>query len=154
MGAGAALAARLRGSSRRVFVLVSDAECNEGSLWEAVMFAAHHGLGNLVAVIDLNGQQAIGYTPDVLDLKPMAARWEAFGWNVAEVDEMDIGHVRVGQPALVTSPSLSEELTGTVEEVRASENQEIQDLLNRRTRVTEFDAEAYLLRLTQRRGRD
>ena len=55
-------AARLQGSARRVFVLVSDAECNEGSLWEAVMFAAHHRLANLVAIVDLNGQQALGYT--------------------------------------------------------------------------------------------
>ncbi len=89
MGAGAALAARIQGSSRRVFVLVSDAECNEGSLWEAVMFAAHHGLANLTAIVDLNGQQALGYTRDVLDLSPMAARWQAFGWHADEVDGHD-----------------------------------------------------------------
>jgi transketolase len=89
MGAGAALAARLQGSRRRVFVLVSDAECNEGSLWEAVMFAAHHRLSNLVAIIDLNGQQALGYTRDVLDLSPLAARWRAFGWDVVEADGHD-----------------------------------------------------------------
>ena len=90
IGAGAALAARLQGSSRRVFVLVSDAECNEGSLWEAVMFAAHHGLGNLVAIVDLNGQQAFGYTENVLSLTPMAPRWKAFGWDVHEVDGHDV----------------------------------------------------------------
>jgi transketolase len=88
-GAGAALAARLQGSSRRVFVLVSDAECNEGSLWEAVMFAAHRGLGNLVAIVDQNGQQALGYTEDVLDLSPLGERWRAFGWDVSEVDGHD-----------------------------------------------------------------
>jgi transketolase len=86
MGAGAALAARLQGSRRRVFVLVSDAECNEGSLWEAVMFAAHHRLANLVAIVDLNGQQAFGYTNQVLNLSPMTERWRAFGWDVHEVD--------------------------------------------------------------------
>jgi transketolase len=90
IGAGAALAARLQGSSRRVFVLVSDAECNEGSLWEAVMFAAHHRLGNLVAIVDLNGQQAFGYTENVLSLTPMAPRWRAFGWDVHEVDGHDV----------------------------------------------------------------
>jgi transketolase len=90
MGAGAALAARLQGSARRAFVLVSDAECNEGSLWEAVMFAAHHRLANLVAIIDLNGQQALGYTEDVLSLSPLAARWRAFGWDVHEVDGHDV----------------------------------------------------------------
>ena len=85
-GAGAALAARLQRSSRRVFVLVSDAECNEGSLWEAVMFAAHHRLSNLICIVDLNGQQALGYTEQVLNLSPMAERWKAFGWDVHEVN--------------------------------------------------------------------
>ena len=86
MGAGAALAARLQGLSRRAFVLVSDAECNEGSLWEAAMFAAHHKLSNLVAVVDVNGQQALGYTRDVVDLSPLAERWRAFGWHADELD--------------------------------------------------------------------
>ena len=90
MGCGAALAARLQGSKRRVFVLISDAECNEGSVWEAVMFAAHHKLSNLVVIIDLNGQQAFGYTKDVLALSPMVDRWKAFGWNTYQID----GHNR------------------------------------------------------------
>ena len=89
MAAGAALAARLQGSSRRAFVLLSDAECNEGSVWEAAMFAAHHGLSNLVALIDLNGQQALGHTEDVLDLSPMAERWRSFGWDVIEDDAVE-----------------------------------------------------------------
>ena len=86
MGAGAALAAGLQGASRRACVLVSDAECNEDSLWEAAMFAAHHKLSNLTAIVDVNGQQALGYTRDVLDLSPLAERWRAFGWDVDEVD--------------------------------------------------------------------
>ncbi len=90
MGAGAALAARLQRSPRRVFVLLSDAECNEGSVWEAAMFAAHHRLANLVALIDLNGQQALGYTDAILDLSPLATRWSAFGWHVQEVDGHDV----------------------------------------------------------------
>ena len=89
MAAGAALAARLQGSSRRVFTLLSDAECNEGSVWEAAMFAAHHGLSNLVALIDLNGQQALGHTKDVLDLSPFAERWRSFGWDVIEDDAIE-----------------------------------------------------------------
>lgn len=93
MGAGAALAARLQKSSRRVFVLVSDGECNEGSLWEAVMFAAHHHLSNLVAIVDLNGQQALGYTREVLNLTPMAERWRTFDWDVHEVDGHDINAI-------------------------------------------------------------
>jgi transketolase len=90
IGVGAALAARLLRSRRRVFVLVSDAECDEGSLWEAVMLAAHRRLSNLVAIVDLNGQQALGYTKDVLRLEPMAERWRAFGWDAHEVDGHDV----------------------------------------------------------------
>jgi transketolase len=90
LGAGAALAARLQGSDRRAFVLVSDAECNEGSLWEAAMFAAHQGLGKLTAIVDANGQQALGYTRDVLDLEPLAQRFAAFGWGTDEVDGHDV----------------------------------------------------------------
>lgn len=93
MGAGAAYAARLQGSRRRVFVLVSDAECNEGSLWEAVMFAAHHRLSNLVAIVDLNGQQALGHTAKVLDLSPLTERWRAFGWDAHEVDGHDLTRI-------------------------------------------------------------
>jgi len=90
IGVGAALAARMQRSVRRVFVLISDAECNEGSTWEAIMFAAHHRLANLIAIVDLNGQQALGYTNQVLSLTPMAERWRAFNWDVHEVDGHDV----------------------------------------------------------------
>jgi transketolase len=90
IGVGAALGARLKGSKRRSFVLISDAEMNEGSVWEAVMFAAHAQLGNLVTIVDLNGQQALGYTRDVLDLEPVAERWRQFGWSIEEVDGHDL----------------------------------------------------------------
>jgi transketolase len=89
VGAGAALGARLLESDRRVFVLLSDAECNEGATWEAIMFAAHHRLANLIAIVDVNGQQALGKTKDVLDLSPLADRWSAFGWDVRAVDGHD-----------------------------------------------------------------
>jgi transketolase len=89
-GAGAALAARLQGSNRRAFVLMSDAECNEGAIWEAAIFAAHHRLGNLTAIIDLNGQQALGYTKDVCNIPNMVERWRAFGWEADEVDGHDV----------------------------------------------------------------
>lgn len=90
-GAGAALAARIQGSQRRTYVLLSDAECNEGSVWEAVMFAAHHRLDNVIAIVDVNGQQALGFTEDVLDLAPLSTRWSAFGWDVQTVDGHDVG---------------------------------------------------------------
>jgi transketolase len=88
-GAGAAFAARLQDSQRRSYVLLSDAECNEGSVWETVMFAAHHRLANLIAIIDANGQQALGRTTDVLSMTPLAERWLAFGWETRDVDGHD-----------------------------------------------------------------
>ena len=90
IGAGMALAARMRRSQRRVFVLISDAECNEGSVWEAAMFAAHHRLSNLIAIVDVNGQQALGYTDDILSLSPLPEKWRAFGWDVHTVDGHDV----------------------------------------------------------------
>jgi transketolase len=90
LAAGAALAARLQRSSRCVFTVLSDAECNEGSVWEASMFAAHHRLSNLVAIVDVNGQQALGYTRDVLDLEPLSDRWRSFGWDVNDIDGHDL----------------------------------------------------------------
>jgi transketolase len=76
----------MQNSKRRVFVLVSDAECNEGIIWEVAMFAAQHQLSNLYVLIDLNGQQALGYTKDILNISPMKQRWESFGWDVQDVD--------------------------------------------------------------------
>jgi transketolase len=95
LAAGAALAAKWQGSRRRAFAILSDAEVNEGSTWEAAMFAAHHRLGNLGAIVDLNGQQALGYTEDVLGLPHLNEAWRALGWRVIEVDGHDA-------PALAT----------------------------------------------------
>lgn len=89
IAAGSALAARLAGAPRRTIAILSDAECDEGSTWEAVMFAAHHRLSSLIAVVDVNGQQALGYTMDVLSLAPLIDRWRAFGWDAVEVDGHD-----------------------------------------------------------------
>ncbi|MDD4899308.1 MAG: transketolase [Candidatus Omnitrophica bacterium] len=86
IASGAALAARLRNKHQRVFALISDAECNEGSVWEAVMFAAHHRLSNLIAIIDLNGQQAFGYTKEVIAMPDMEGRWKSFNWDTHELD--------------------------------------------------------------------
>jgi len=93
LAAGAALGARLARSTRRVFVLLSDAECNEGSVWEAAMFAAHHELANLVAIIDLNGQQALGATDSVIRVESMADRWIEFGWETVEADGHDVAEM-------------------------------------------------------------
>lgn len=102
IASGAALAARRQGSARRVFALLSDAECNEGSVWEAAMFAGHHGLSNLVAIVDVNGQQALGYTRDVLSQEAAPERWRAFGWDVREVDGHDVDGLAATIAALDT----------------------------------------------------
>jgi transketolase len=103
MAAGAALAARLEQSPRRAFALLSDAECNEGSVWEAVMFAAHHQLSNLIAIVDLNGQQALAHTEAVLSLRPLAAWWRAFGWDVLEVDGHNVAALQATIAGLDTA---------------------------------------------------
>ena len=86
MGAGMALAGKRDGKNYRVFILMSDGECDEGSNWEAALFASHHKLDNLTAIIDDNKLQAFGRTNEVLNLEPLAKKWEAFGWQVKEID--------------------------------------------------------------------
>lgn len=86
LSAGMALAARMDGLPYRVFCLLGDGELGEGSVWEAAMFAAHYKLDNLVCIIDRNGLQISGRTEEILGLEPLAARWEAFGWYVREID--------------------------------------------------------------------
>ena len=74
----------------RVFVLVSDAELNEGSVWETIIFAAHHKIGNLTVIVDDNGNQAFGKTRDVLRLEPLSEKFSVFGWNTKNVGGYDI----------------------------------------------------------------
>lgn len=88
---GAALAASMQRAERKVYAIVSDAECNEGAIWEAAMFAAQHRLANLCVLVDHNHQQAFGHTVDVLDSDKMTERWRAFGWDVVEADGHDEG---------------------------------------------------------------
>ena len=87
---GMALAARRDQRPHRVYCLLSDGECDEGSTWEPVLFAAHHRLDNLVAVVDYNKIQSLGATKDILDLEPFADKWRAFGWATEEVDGHDV----------------------------------------------------------------
>lgn len=87
---GMALAAKLDGLTHRVFCLLSDGECDEGSVWEAALFAGHHRLDNLVAIIDYNKIQSMGHTKDVLNLDPFGKKWEDFNWAVREIDGHDL----------------------------------------------------------------
>lgn len=85
-GVGAALAARLDKRNSRVYVLLGDGECQEGQVWEAAMSAAHFKLDNLVAIVDHNGLQLDGAICNIMNLSPFAQKWQAFGWEVIEVD--------------------------------------------------------------------
>jgi transketolase len=89
VGAGMAYAGKLKGAAHRIFVLLSDGECDEGSNWEAILFAAHHRLDNLVAIIDYNKIQSLAPVAETLALEPFADKWKSFGWNVREVDGHD-----------------------------------------------------------------
>ena len=87
VGCGMALNAKLKNLPYKVYVIVGDGECNEGSVWEAAMFAAQYKLNNLTVIIDANGMQAMGKCSDVIDMEPMADKWRTFNWNVIEVKD-------------------------------------------------------------------
>ena len=108
VGAGMALAAKRDGSPARVFVMLSDGELDEGSNWEAILFAAHHGLDNLVAIVDYNKIQSFGTVAEVLRLDPLAEKWRAFGWACREIDGHDhdaIAAALRGVPAEAGKPT-------------------------------------------------
>ncbi|GAA4371422.1 transketolase [Hymenobacter saemangeumensis] len=83
---GAAQAKKLNGDDRRVFVLMGDGELEEGQIWEAALYAAHHKIDNLIGVVDRNGQQIDGSTAEIGGLGDLRAKFEAFGWQVLEAD--------------------------------------------------------------------
>jgi transketolase len=87
---GLTLADRLAGDGRRTYAFLSDGEMEEGQVWEAAMFAAHHGLGDLTAVLDVNGSQVDGAIASVTTVEPVADKWRAFGWHVLDVDGHDV----------------------------------------------------------------
>jgi transketolase len=89
VGTGMAYSAKLDGQRHRIFVLLSDGECDEGSTWEAALFASHHRLANLVVIIDYNKIQSLGRVEETLALEPLAEKWESFGWGVRSIDGHD-----------------------------------------------------------------
>ncbi|MFN8108087.1 MAG: transketolase [Nocardioidaceae bacterium] len=89
VGAGMAYAAKKDGKQHRVFVILGDGECDEGSVWEAALVAHHYGLGNLVAIIDHNRMQSLDFCEDTIALEPFADKWRAFGWRTLTVDGHD-----------------------------------------------------------------
>jgi transketolase len=90
IGAGLALAARLRGADYRTLVLLGDGECQAGVVWEGAAVAAKYGLGNLISIVDNNGVQLDGPVRQVMPIEPLAPRWAAWGWRVLEVDGHDV----------------------------------------------------------------
>lgn len=122
IGVGCALAAKRRGESHRVFVLLGDGECNEGTVWEAAMSASRFALDNLTAIVDMNGQQADGYTRDIMPVHDMAAVFRGFGFAVTEVDGNDIGQLLdalgapvEGQPKAIIAHTLKGKGVGAIE---------------------------------------
>ena len=93
VGVGMALAGRIQKQPFRVFVLMSDGECNEGTVWEAAMFAAAHRLENLVAIVDYNKWQATGRSNEIMALAPLREKFASFGWVAEEVDGHNIGQL-------------------------------------------------------------
>ncbi|AMN46436.1 transketolase [Steroidobacter denitrificans] len=91
---GMAYAAQLAGKTHRVFILMSDGECDEGSNWEAIHFAGHHRLGRVVAVVDYNKIQSLKATEETLGLEPFAEKWRSFRWETVEVDGHDHSELR------------------------------------------------------------
>lgn len=104
VASGMAFAAKRASATHRVFCLMSDGECDEGANWEAILFAPHHKLDNLVAIIDYNKIQSLGSVPETLALEPFADKWRAFGWEVCEADGHDHG---VLHEKLSTTPWIS-----------------------------------------------
>ena len=102
---GMAMAGKMEGAPYRVYALTSDGEMEEGQIWEAALFAAHHHLDNLTAFVDVNGIQNDGFTKDILSTEPVADKWQAFGWHVAEVDGHSI-------PALLAAVDEASETRG------------------------------------------
>ena len=100
VGTGMALTAKRSGSRWRVFVVMSDGECDEGSNWEAILFAGHHQLDNLNIVLDYNKIQSLDFVEKTLRLEPLADKFRAFGWAVREVDGHDVRVLRETLDAL------------------------------------------------------
>ncbi len=93
IGVGIALGIRHRGLGAYVYNSMSDGELDEGSTWEAAMSASHHGLGNLICLVDINKQQADGPSGQVMKFEPLQDKWNAFGWHVQRVDGNDLAAV-------------------------------------------------------------
>jgi transketolase len=96
IGVGMALAGRVDRKDFRVYVVLGDGECDEGTIWEAALVASHHKIANLIAIIDRNRLSLDGPTEEILALEPLAEKWRSFGWHVIEVDGHDFRQLYKG----------------------------------------------------------
>jgi transketolase len=115
VGLGMALAAKTNKKDYKVFVLVSDGECNEGSTWEAALFASANKLDNVVVFVDYNKWQATGRSNEILKLAPLKQKWDSFGWNSYEIDGNNIEEVNstiknipehIGKPTIIIANTI------------------------------------------------
>lgn len=94
VGLGMACALKLNGSSSRVYVVLGDGEIQEGQIWEAAMFGAYHKVDNIVAIVDYNKIQLDGFVKDIMEIEPLQAKWESFGWHTLSIDGHSIPAVQ------------------------------------------------------------
>jgi transketolase len=113
LGIGLALSGRVQKQDYRVFVLMSDGECNEGSVWEAALFAPVRKLDNLTILIDYNKWQATGRSNETMSLSPLREKWEAFGWSAVEVNghcfeelQQALAPPRTGKPTAIVAHTI------------------------------------------------
>jgi transketolase len=106
LACGMALVGKRESRPYRVFTMLSDGECDEGSTWEAVLFAPFHRLDNLVAIVDYNKIQSLGTVKETLDLDSLAAKWQAFGWSVVEIDGHDFMQIENAFRAIPAQPGM------------------------------------------------
>jgi len=104
---GLALAMRLKQSGGTVFTVLGDGELQEGQVWESAMFASHHGLGNLTAIVDRNGLQSDAATESIIAVEPLSEKWRSFGWDVKEIDGHNIEDIRQAlEPGSAETPKV------------------------------------------------
>ncbi len=160
VAAGMAKSAKLRKKNHKIYALLSDGECDEGSNWEAILFASHHKLDNLVAIIDYNKIQSLDTTENTLALEPFAKKFESFGWNVIEVDghnhtelktAFNEANIHSNSPTVVISHTTKGKGVSFMEDsvlwhYRSPQNEEYQnakkELLNNISRLKEVTSDA------------
>lgn len=125
IGVGMAMAGKLQKRNYKVYVIVSDGECDEGSTWESFLIAAHHKLDNLIVIIDYNKWQSFGRVKDVLNLEPLKEKLKSFNWHVQEIDGHDFTHLEKafsrtslakGKPNIIIAHTIKGKGLSTIED--------------------------------------